>query len=73
MNFSEFAINELLEIVSNVNAALAFFGTWYVIYGLISEDDPEYGSLGRYISDKHLYNGMQQLRFGAISCGIITY
>ena len=30
--FSESAINELLEIVSNVRAALAFFGTWYVIY-----------------------------------------
>ena len=29
---SESAIDELLEIVSNVSAALAFFGTWHVIY-----------------------------------------
>ena len=30
--YSESAIDELLEIVSNVSAALASFGTWYVIY-----------------------------------------
>ena len=30
--FSESAIDELLEIVSNVSDALPFFGTWYVIY-----------------------------------------
>ena len=31
-NFSESATNEFLTIVSNLSAALAFFGMWYVIY-----------------------------------------